>query len=99
MTKLQIIAGILGVFFLTVTIVKSIAQAAAKREAKKKSLEQSNGGTVSLHNPYPGEATETPAADTVEERPAQVGDAPVEDRADAQSAAPVPPQGNIYKWN
>ena len=49
--NLQIIAGILAVFFLGVAIAKSMAQRARKREAAR-SIAAQAAQEVSLHNPF-----------------------------------------------
>ena len=78
--NLQIVAGILAIFFLTVAVAKSIAKAAAKREALRKSAERSGAGaSVSLHNPYPGKGPEVePAEEAPAEEPAGAEPAPAE---------------------
>ncbi len=100
MNKLHIIAGILAVFFLTVAIAKSFMKAAAKREAKRKTVENAKNDSVSLHNPYPGEIPDTtPANDEPAEaaRPEEPPAAPA--AAPSPPPTPTPPQEQPYKWN
>ena len=80
--KLQIIAGILSLFFLGVAIAKSMAQRARRREAAAKSIASSKAAaTVSLHNPFAEQQQET---------------APEPPPAPPQ--APAAPVESIYKW-
>ena len=98
MNKLHIIAGLLAFFFLAVAIFKSIAQANAKREAKRKSIEQAKDDAISLHNPYPGEIPVV-APESESEDGAPADNAQPETQSDAPPAVTPPPQEQIYKWN
>ncbi len=107
--NLQLIAGVLALFFLAVAIVKTLLQRAHKREAAKQALAQSNASTVSLHNPYPNgmpvpgaesaaPAPDAPAAPAPTPAPVQppIPAAP----APAPAApSPPPPTEQVYKWN
>lgn len=109
--NLQIVAGILAIFFLTVAVAKSIAKAAAKREALRKSAERSGAGaSVSLHNPYPGKGPEVEPAEEApaEDAPAVSAPADVAPAVKAQqpethpipaATTQLPPHDSIYKWN
>lgn len=103
MEKMHIVAGILAVFFLTVAIAKSIAQASAKREAKRKSLERSKDASISLHNPYPGEAPAAKPAEPEPTSPAPAAAAPAvaaaEERSETPATVQPPPHESVYKWN
>lgn len=110
MFNLQIVAGILAIFFLSVAVAKSIAKAAAKREAMRKNAERAGAGaSVSLHNPYPGKNPEVmpdesaPAESAPEESaPADVAPAVVatQEAHPGPAAAVQPPSHeSIYKWN
>lgn len=103
--NLQLIAGVLALFFLAVAIIKTLLQRAHKREAAKQALEQSNASTVSLHNPYPNgmpvpepaAAVPAPAAPVAPApAPAPIHAAPVPAPA---APSPPPPTEQVYKWN
>lgn len=89
--KLQIIAGILSLFFLGVAIAKSMAQRARRREAAAKSIASSRSGAiVSLHNPFAEQQQETaPAVEQKETAP---------EPPPAPPQAPAAPVESIYKW-
>lgn len=80
--KLQVIAGILALFFLGVAIAKSLIQRARKREeAARRIAASKESQEVSLHNPFA--AGEGPAAG--EPATPQGGRGKMEETATAQS--------------
>ena len=100
--NLQIIAGVLALFFLAVAIVKSLMQRARKREAAARAIEQANSVTVSLHNPYPN-GVPLPQPEQATSEPAQPDPTPTPASAaapDTPSPQPPPPSSEtVYKWN
>lgn len=96
--KLQIIAGILAVFFLGVAIAKSAARRARRKEAAAKSIANSrSGATVALHDPFAGQPHQNPAAAgtnaAVPETRAQAAQPPPQ-----AHPAPDAQSGQTYKW-
>lgn len=96
--KLQIIAGILALFFLGVAIAKSLIQRARKREeAARRIAASKESQEVSLHNPFAEEETKTPPADRgkIEETATQQGESgKTEGTAESESGEAE----SIYKW-
>jgi len=93
--KLQIIAGILSLFFLGVAIAKSMVQRARKREAAAKSLANSKSSDmVSLHNPFTDQqpVPSPEPADQPEQQPVATQPAP------EPAPAPNAQVESIYKW-
>lgn len=100
--KLQVIAGILALFFLGVAIAKSMVQRARRREEEARRIAASKESQeVSLHNPFAAEgdsATQREDGGRTEEaaampdsRQTTASDAGIPDRAEAQAES-------TYKW-
>lgn len=105
--KLQVIAGILALFFLGVAIAKSLIQRARKREeAARRIAASKESQEVSLHNPFAaGEEPATPQGGRgkmEETATAQSEPGEMEDVADEDSKRTTASESgeteSIYMW-